>query len=244
MLLLIDIGNTNTKIGLYEGHLKRVLNFRSVMEEIPLEDIAHAQRIDGAVISSVVPRLGGSIAKRLERHCHIRPLIVNHRIKSGLRYRIKRPERLGPDRIAMAAGARWLYKGDLIVIGFGTATTFSLINRRGEYIGGAIMPGLRISADVLAERTALLPRIRLRVPEHVIGRDTEENILTGLIIGHAGATERIIREMRQEAGLRRAVIIATGGLADLVVPYIKGVRYVNPHLALEGLRVLYELNVK
>jgi len=244
VLLLIDIGNTDTKVGLYKERLKEVLRFMTLREEIPIEDITHGHTIEGAVISSVVPRMGRSVAKRLESHYHIRPLMVSHEIESGLRYKIRRPEMLGPDRIAIAVGARSLYRGDLIVISFGTATTFSLINRRGEYIGGAIMPGLKISADVLADKTALLPRVELRRPEHIIGRDTEEDILTGLVVGHAGAVERIVREMRKEAGLRRVVIIATGGLADMVAPYIKGVRYINPYLGLEGLRVLYELNVK
>ncbi len=243
MLLLIDIGNTNITIGLYEEGLKKVLNLKTRSEDVPLKDITHGCRIEGAVLCSAVPDINPLLINKIKRHLNIRPLIVNHRIKSGLRFRIKNPEKLGSDRIAVAAGARRLYRGNLIVVNFGTATTFSLINTKNEYLGGAIMPGLGMSADALAERTALLPRVKLKAPEQIIGKDTRENMLTGLILGHAGAVERIIQEMRKESGLN-AIVVATGGLSHMVVPYIKGIRHVNPHLTLEGLRVLYELNVK
>lgn len=243
MLLLIDIGNTNTKIGLYEDGFKRVLNLKTGKVYIHVKEFAHGYKIEGAVICSVVPSLTALFKNLIKKELKINPLIVSHKLKSGLRYRIKTPERLGPDRIATAVGARMLYKGNLIVISFGTATTFSLINRDNEYLGGAIMPGIGISIDALAERTALLPRIKLRRHERIIGKDTEENILTGVIIGHAGAVERIIREMRRESGLNLKAI-ATGGMADIVVGYINGISNVNPLLCLEGLRFLYELNVK
>jgi type III pantothenate kinase len=242
MLLLIDIGNTNTKIALYKDGFRKIWNLKTQRADTSIKGLVHNHKIEGAILCSVVPALNPLIINTIKKESGIRPLVVNHKLKSGLRYKIKRPDRLGPDRIAIAAGARRLYKGNLIVVCFGTATTFSLIMKNGDYMGGAIMPGLGISSDVLTEKTALLPGIKLRRPEHIIGRDTRENMLTGLIIGHAGATGRIIEEMKKEAGLR-PVIIATGGFADLVVPYI-GVRHVNPYLSLEGLRVLYELNVK
>ncbi|GAB4536490.1 MAG: type III pantothenate kinase [Thermodesulfovibrionia bacterium] len=243
MLLLIDIGNTSTKIGLYENGFKRVLNFKTSDDTISFNGLTRNHIIEGAVICSVVPSMTSILINLIKREYKINPLIVNHKIKSGLRYKIRRPENIGPDRIAIAVGARMLYKGDLIVVSFGTATTLSLINRDNEYLGGAIMPGLQISADALAERTALLPRVKLRRHERIIGRDTEEAILTGIITGHAGGVERIIKEMKRESGLNPRVI-ATGGLADIVVPYIRGIKDVNPLLCLEGLRFLYGLNVK
>lgn len=243
MLLLIDIGNTNTKIALYEKGFKKILNIRTEEKDFPIKRFTRGHRIEGAILCSVVPHVSHLLTKMLKRELNIRPLIVNHTMKSGLRYRIDNPERLGPDRIAIAVGARMLYKGDIIVVSFGTATTFSLINRRNEYLGGAIMPGLGISASALAEKTAMLPVVKLKMPERIIGRDTRENMLTGLILGHAGAVERIIKEIKKESGLD-AIVVATGGMAHIVVPYIKGVRHVNPLLGLEGLRFLYEFNVK
>ncbi len=243
MLLLIDIGNTSTKIGLYEDGFKKILNFRTEKRSFPIKKFTCGYRIDGAILCSVVPNVSHLLINILEREFNIRPLIVTHRMESGLRYRINKPEMLGPDRIAIAVGARRFYKGDLIIVSFGTATTFSLINRRNEYLGGAIMPGLGISANALAEKTAMLPMVKLKAPKRIIGKDTRENMLTGLILGHAGAVERIIKEMKKESGLN-AIVVATGGMADIVVPYIKGVRHVNPLLGLEGLRFLYELNVK
>jgi len=245
MILLIDIGNTNIKMGLYEDGFKEVITFNRTIKDIPIMDLLQSHKIEGAMLSSVVPSLTPLLKDLIKRELNVEPLVVSHKINTGLRYKIKRPERLGPDRIAAAVGARMLYGGDIIVVSFGTATTFSLINNKNEYLGGAIMPGLEISAAVLAQRTALLPMIKLRAfkgVKRVIGKDTEESILTGVIIGHAGAVERLIRDIKKESGLNPRVI-ATGGMVDVILPYIKVAMHVNPLLTLEGLRFLYELNV-
>jgi type III pantothenate kinase len=252
MLLLIDIGNTNTTIGFHDnGIIKDILRLRTITEGRDIDEYSYLlngfilrhqmERPKGAVICSVVPEVTSILITAVKRSFNIEPINVNHKIKTGLRFRIKNPEMLGADRIANAVAAHRLYKGHLIVIDFGTATTFCVVTAEGEYRGGAIMPGLNISANALAEKTAKLPEVKLTLPSKVLGEDTRSNILTGVILGHAGAVERIIREIVKEIGVD-VTVVATGGLADLVVPYVKAIKEVNPFLTLEGLRFIYELN--
>lgn len=264
MLLLIDIGNTNITTGFYEGGVKNVLRFGTAgkaqdMEEysLRLRDVfsdCREEKPEGAVICSVVPTATPLFSDFLKKSFGLEPIIVSHKLKTGLKFSLKNPEELGSDRIANAAAARKLYKGHLIVVDFGTATTFCVISSKGEYKGGSIMPGPGISADVLAEKTAKLPGVKLERTGKVIGDSTESSILSGLIFGHAGAAERIIREIKMELSFYRDAeaeggvatdinVIATGGFADLLVPYIDGIQELNPHLTLEGLRIIYELNV-
>jgi type III pantothenate kinase len=204
-------------------------------------DKSHGVLPMGVVISSVVPGVTAVIAGAIRKNCRVKPLVVSHKVKTGLTLNVKHPSRLGTDRIAAAVGARHLYRGDLIVIDFGTATTFSSVSSGGEYRPGPIMPGLGISADVLAERTAQLPRVDLMSPVKPTGDRTDDAILAGLILGHAGGAERIVREMRKASGTKTSVI-ATGGFAERLAPHLKMIRYVNPLLTLEGLRIIYSLN--
>lgn len=248
MLLLIDIGNTNTTIGLYDKGIKHVSKFKTVTDGskyLPLLDSfikKHKMKAPkGAAICSVVPKATPLISEAIRRIFRIEPLVVSSKIKTGLKFKIKNPANLGADRIAAAVGAHKLYKGDLIIVDFGTATTLCVVTANGEYRGGAIMPGIGISAEALHEKTAKLPRVKLKPPERAIGRDTAENILAGLVLGHAGGVERIIKEIKKESGINPK-IIATGGMADLVSPYIKVIRHVKHFLTLEGLRIIHELN--
>jgi len=250
MLLLIDIGNTNTRIGLYDKSIKHVSKYKTVIARDPASGPSSVERflikynvkaLEGAAMCSVVPKATRLISSVLKKIFNIDPLVVNSRMRTGLKFKIKSPETLGADRIAAAAGAHKLYKGDLIVVDFGTATTLCVVKANGQYRGGAIMPGVGISAEALYEKTAKLPLVKLKAPDRAVGRDTRENILTGLIIGHAGGLERIIKEMKKEAGIKPKVI-ATGGLADLVSPYMLNIRYINQFLTFEGLRIIYELN--
>lgn len=251
MLLLIDIGNSRTTIGSYDNGIGRISGFRTIPggrdeEEYRLllkgfvgDNMAKVPQ--GVVICSVVPEVTPVIVRSLRKSFRVKPLIVNHKLKTGLRFKDKHPEKVGADRIATAVGARNLYRGDLIIIDFGTATTFCLVSSGGEYRSGAIMPGIGISADSLAEKTSSLPRINLAPPLNVIGEDTGENILTGLILGHAGGVERLIKEINNETGTG-AIVVATGGYAELVAPFIKKIKYINPLLTLEGLSIIYGLN--
>ena len=251
MLLLIDIGNTSTTIGFYSNaSIKNVLRLKTNIEVRNKEEysyilngfvLMHKIRTpEGAVISSVVPEVTPPIINAVKKTFGIEALIVSCKIKTGLKFDIKNVERLGADRIADAVAAYRLYKGPLLVIDFGTATTFSYIDAKGQFRGGAIMPGILLSAETLADKTARLPRVKLKEPDKALGKDTAENILSGIIFGHAGAVEKIIKEIKREVGKDFKVII-TGGYADLMIPHIR-IDHMNPLLTLEGLRIIYELN--
>ncbi|MBI4698442.1 MAG: type III pantothenate kinase [Nitrospirae bacterium] len=257
MLLLIDIGNTNITIGFYDKGIKDVWRLNTIPNGLASQEYFYlvsgflsARRMkkpEGAVICSVVPEITPVISNALRKGLGIEPINVNNKLITGIKFRIKHPDKLGADRIANAAAARQLYKGPLIVIDFGTATTFCVISARGEYLGGVIMPGLRMAAEALCEKTAKLPMVELSKPEKILGNDTKSSINSGVILGQAGAVERIIREIKEErswGGKTPLKVIATGGLAQLIAPYIKGLKTVNPLLTLEGLRIIYGLNVK
>jgi type III pantothenate kinase len=251
MLLLIDIGNTSTTIGFYsDGNIKNVFRLKTSIDVRDKEEYSYIlngfvlrhkiKKPAGAVISSVVTQATPAIKSAVKRTFGVEALIVSCKIKTGMKFNIKNVERLGADRIADAVAAYRLYKGPLLVIDFGTATTFSYIDAKGQFGGGAIMPGILLSADTLAHNTAGLPRVELKKPDKALGKDTAENILSGIILGHAGAVEKIIKEIKKEVG-RDFKVIITGGYANLMTKYVK-IDHYNPLLTLEGLRMIYELN--
>lgn len=252
MLLLIDIGNTNITVGfLYDGEIRHILRLKTIAGGRDSEEYSYIlkgfiskhdmHKPEGAAVCSVVPEVTPLLIKALKTGFGVKPVNVNHKAKTGVKFIIKKSGELGEDRITNAVAARKLYKGDLIVVDFGTATTFCVITEKGEYTGGAIMPGLGLSAQALAEKTSKLPLIQLKRPESAIGKNTAENIRSGVILGHAGAVERIIREIKTETG-REYKVLATGGYAGLVAPFIKTIDHVNPLLTLEGLRFMHEMN--
>lgn len=251
MLLLIDIGNTSTTIGFYSnGSIKNLFRIKTSIDVRDKEEYSYIlngfvlmhkiRKPEGAVISSVVPEVIPPIRNAIKKTFGLEALIVSCKIKTGLKFNIKNVERLGADRIADAVAAYRLYKGPLLVIDFGTATTFSYMDAKGQFRGGAIMPGILLSADTLADKTARLPRVELKEPDKALGKDTAESILSGIILGHAGAVEKIIKEIKREVGKDFKVII-TGGYANLMIPHIR-IDHINPLLTLEGLRLIYELN--
>ncbi len=250
MLLLIDIGNTNITAGFHENnnisHIMRLERSGEGYDIDEFDRLIHSvlkdKRPEGAAICSVVPETIPIISNIMNRNYGVDPVTVDHKTETGLNFLIDNIEGLGADRIANAVAARKLYEGDLVVVDFGTATTFCLITN-SDYRGGAIMPGIAMSADSLAEKTSKLPRVALKKPQKILGNDTTENILAGLIYGHAGAVERIISEIRIETD-SNLTIIATGGLSSLITPYIKIVNHTNPHLTLEGLKFIYDLNTQ
>ena len=252
MLLLIDIGNTNTTIGFhYEGEIKHVLRLKTIIDGRGADEYSYIisgfmnkqnmENAAGAVLCSVVPEVTPLLTDAVKINFDIDPVTVHHSIKTGLKFLIKNAGSLGADRIANAVAAHTLYKGDVIVVDFGTATTFCVITEKGEYTGGAIMPGIALSVRALAEHTAALPLIGLKAPESILGKTTEENMRSGVIRGHAGAVEAIIGEIKIETG-KACRVLATGGLADVVKSYVKTIDYFNPLLTLEGLKCIYELN--
>ncbi len=251
MLLLIDIGNTSTTIGFYHSEdLHTTLRLATWEEDQRADrfiDSIHnfvrknkLEATEGASICSVVPEVTPLLIEAVKNIFTINPVLVSHEIKTGLHFSIDNIPGLGPDRIANAAAAHKLYSGDLIIVDIGTATTFCVVTELGEYRGGAIMPGPGLSAKALSDKTAKLPEIVLGPIKSIIGKNTEDNILTGIILGHAGAISRIVDEIKKELNKDMTVIV-TGGYADLIKPYINA-NHINPELTLEGLKIIYELN--
>lgn len=250
MLLAIDIGNTNVGWGLFEGQTLKAhwrlttdtsktadeygVLFQSLLRTVGIEP----DQVTGLILSNVVPSLTPTFERMAETYFRHRVLVVSPELETGLRLCYTNPHELGSDRLVSAAAAYARYKTALIVVDFGTATTFSAVSQMGEYLGGAIAPGLGISADALFSRTARLPRVDLVPPKSVIGRDTVSSIQAGLIIGHTGLVDEVVGRMRAEIG-QTARVIATGGLASLVAPGSRTIQEVRPFLTLEGLELLY-----
>ncbi len=252
MLLLIDAGNTNIKICLYDDGVKELLKLKSspntpfTVDGLSGSLYGLLERIDGempegAVISSVVNDVTSSLSEAVRKVVKSEPLIVDHTAKTGLTLLVKRPEETGADRLANAAAANRLYKGNKIVIDFGTATTFSVITEDGRFMGGVIMPGLDISADALTGKTSKLPELTLEPPAKVMGDSTTDAMLSGIIIGHAGAVEKVLQGIENETGMAYTVVM-TGGRADMMTGFLEGIDHIDPELTFKGLKIIYELN--
>ncbi|HET7011742.1 MAG TPA: type III pantothenate kinase [Anaerolineales bacterium] len=253
MLLTIDIGNTNITLGLYEGEtLKNAWRLATVHDRMPDEyglqllgllehDQSSPKDLIGACMASVVPPLTGTFLKACEKYLDLRPLVVDAGVKTGVRIRYEDPKAVGADRVADAAAVQKLYGGPACVVDFGTATTFNAITAEGDYLGGAIAPGIAIAAEALFHRTAKLPPVDLQRPPGVIGRNTTHAIQSGMIFGYTGLVEGMVARFRKELGPGMKVI-GTGGLADLIAAETSVLEILAPWLTLEGLRIIWELN--
>jgi type III pantothenate kinase len=202
-------------------------------------DIAN---ISGVIISSVVPPLNYILDEMCERYLRKKPFVVGPGLKTGMNIRYENPKEVGADRIVNAVAAIELYGPPLIVVDFGTATTYDYIDEHGQYIGGAIAPGIGISTEALYQRAAKLPRIELSKPKDVIGRNTVNSMRSGIIYGYIGQVDGIVKRIIQETGTNPKVI-ATGGFAELIASESSTIHEVNQLLTLTGLRILYERNV-
>ena len=253
MLLAIDIGNSNIVWGIFDGdrlvadwristdHSKTTDEYAVLLLDLlRVEDIS-PDRVDGVILSSVVPPLTPLFEELAETYFHCLPLIVSAEMETGLTIKYTNPHEVGSDRIVNAAAAFHRYGGPLIIVDFGTATTFCAVTAGGEYLGGAIAPGLRISTEALHARAAKLPKIELARPKSAIGRDTVASMQAGLLFGHAGLVDELVRRIQQELG-RDCFVLATGGLAGLIAPESRLIREVRPQLTLEGLALLHVLN--
>ncbi len=253
MLLAIDIGNTNVVLGVFDGKTL-VANWRvGTNTQITPDEYAMIfsdlfnfakldfNRITGVIISTVVPPLLSVMSEMSRKYFHIDPVIVTHELKTGITIRSDNPKEVGADRIVNAAAAYKLFGGPIIIVDFGTATTFCAVTKSGEYIGGAICPGIKISAEALFQRASKLPRVELLKPERVIGVDTISAMQSGIIYGYAGLVDGIVERMKKELS-PNAKVIATGGLAELVSPETKSIEEIRSHLTLDGLLFLYEIN--
>jgi type III pantothenate kinase len=253
MLLAIDIGNTNVVLGVFDKE-RLVENWRvGTNTQITPDEYAmifkdlfgfaglEFRQIDGVILSTVVPPLLPVMVEMSKKYFHLDPLVVTHELRTGLTIRYDNPKEIGADRIVNAAAAYKLYGGPVIIVDFGTATTFCAVTKKGEYLGGAISPGVKISAEALFQRASKLPRVELAKPPRVIGSDTVSAMQAGIIYGYAGLVDGIVERMKKELS-PEAMVVATGGLAELVSPETKTIREIKPHLTLEGLRLLFELN--
>ena len=234
--LLVNINNTNTSFAL--ANSQRILRVIKVptasVRRIPFAETG----ISGVVLASVVP----AVAKRVRRVLPIRPLIVSAGINLGIGVRYPHKKQIGADRLANAVGVTELYGAPAIVVDFGTAVTFDIVNGHREYVGGVIAPGLASVTDYLYQRTALLPRIRLAEPRSVIGKSTVDAMRVGAVVGYRGLVKEILGALKRERGMKKAVVVATGGYGGLIARRIAEIEHVNPLLTLEGLRFIYLRN--
>ncbi len=256
MLMAMDIGNTNIVLGVYEGeqllaHWRIASDQNKTVDEygILLQQLfAHHQlahkSVTAVIICSVVPNLTGVMQHMAEQYFHVAPLIVGQGLKTGLVIRYENPKEVGADRVVNAVAAIQKYGPPLVIVDFGTATTFCAVNKNGEYLGGAIAPGIGISVDALFERTAKLPKVDLALPKTVIGRNTTHAIQSGLTYGYCALVDGMVKRIIDELGedVKETKVIATGGLAEMIKSHTQSIQQVDQLLTLEGLRILYERN--
>jgi type III pantothenate kinase len=251
MLLAIDIGNTNIVIGIYcKNELKIHWRLYSkitrtsdesyiLLNMLLRESKIHIADIEGAVISSVVPNVTPAFTRMFEQYTSIAPIIVDSDLDLGIKILYKDPKAVGADRIVNAVAGFERYGGPLIIVDFGTATTFDVITENNEYLGGIIVPGVETSASVLHRYAARLPKVELKFPDRLIGNTTESSIQSGLMFGTVELIDGLIRRIQKE--MQKTVkIVATGGLASLIIPHSQTITQIEPFLTLEGLRIIYE----
>lgn len=249
MLLTADIGNTSITLGLFEEDAL-VEEFRLASDkdlpieeyEVLLKSLFKQFSVKGCIISSVVEELNEKFKSAVKNVFKIEAMFLSVDINTGIKIRLKNPREAGADRIANAAGAYVLYQKPVIVIDFGTATSFDIVNKDGEFIGGVIAPGLNLQLKTLNKFTSKLPRIDVAVSPHAIGDNTVDAILSGVIRGAACMIDGLVEQCETELG-EKATLVATGGYSSLIANYLKRpFDYINPTLTLEGLRYLYQLN--
>jgi type III pantothenate kinase len=251
MLLVVDIGNTNTSLGIYEDEVLsahwRLTTVRDrTADEIGIMarqmfdiDNIDYKKISAIIVASVVPTLNFAFQKMSEKYFRHKAVFVDNTLDFGLPIKYEPPSDVGADRIVDAVAAIHRYGSPCIVVDFGTATTFDAINSKGEYLGGVITPGITISSDALFARAAKLPRVEIKRPENVIGKTTVGSIQSGLYYGYAGLVDGILRRMIEELG-EKTQIIATGGLAPLISQASELIETVDDTLTLEGLRLIHQ----
>ena len=252
MILAIDIGNSHTVIGIFQDeqlckHWRIQTNRHHTADEIAatLHSLfAMAQypstAIDGVIIASVVPQLHESwltFGKTLVA----KPIVVDHKTPTGIRVLIDNPSEVGADRIVNAVAGFYRYQQALIIVDFGTAITFDCVSSQGDYLGGAIAPGMSIAIEALGSKTAKLPRVDISIPPpSAIGTNTVAAIQSGILYGYGGLVEGLLHRLKEQFAPQRPLVLATGGMAKLIAPYAPSLEKIEPHLTLEGLRLLYD----
>lgn len=253
MLLVIDVGNTNMVLGVYKDtelldhwristdRQRTTDEYGVLIRELFYLNNLRADDINAIIISSVVPPVVPTLERMCQRYFGLSPLLIGPGVKTGMDIRYDNPREVGADRIVNAVAAYEKYGGPVIIVDFGTATTFCAVDAKGVYLGGSICPGIGIATEALVQRTAKLPRIELKRTDSVICRNTIESMQAGVFYGFVGQVEGIVSRMRRELDMS-ARVVATGGLAVVIAPATKTIDVVEPMLTLEGLRIIYERN--
>jgi len=253
MLLAVDIGNTNVAFGVFEGERLRATwrmstDVNQMADEYAalLLNLLHHQGLEASDIKEVtlccvVPTLLTTFEELCQRYFHTSPLVIGPGIKTGVRIRMDNPREVGADRIANAVAAHHLYGGPVIITDLGTATTFDVVSKEGDYMGGAIATGIITAAEALFRQAAMLPRVELTHPKRAIGTNTIAAMQSGIIFGYVGLIEGMVARIQQELG-EKAKIVATGGYAELIAKETTVIDIVNPDLTLIGLRLIYLMN--
>ena len=257
-LLVVKIGNSNITVGVFEDSTllatwrahtetdKTADEYSVLLDDfftsLTLSPSSNGIGWKGVALVSVVPPLTSTFQELCRRHLDIVPLVVGPRVKTGMPVRYEDARTLGADRLVAAVAAKDQYGAPVLVIDFGTATTFNVVNRAGDYVGGAIAPGLNLAADALHQSTAQLPRVDLALPPHVIATNTVHAMQSGILLGYVGMVEGMVARMRDELGEPAMRVIATGGLARMLAPRTSVIHAVEPDLILHGLRLIFEMN--
>lgn len=256
MFFAIDVGNTNIKVGIFDGK-KLITTFRMnsqivhttdeyglMLKQIPEVQDIDLTKIEGAIISSVVPKVMESLHNAIVKYFGIKPIIVGPGIKTGIKLTSSNPKEVGADRLVDVVSGYEKYGGPLLVIDFGTATTYNLVTADGSFSVGITAPGVKISAKALWEDAAKLPEIEIKKPSSILATETVTSMQAGLIYGQIGATKYIIEQVKKEMGYDKLKVVATGGMGSIISPEVEEIDYYDINLTIDGLRILYEKNTK
>ena len=256
MFFAIDVGNTNIKIGIFDGK-NLITTFRMnsqivhttdeyglMLKQIPEVQDIDLTKIEGAIISSVVPKVMESLHNAIVKYFGIKPIIVGPGIKTGIKLTSSNPKEVGADRLVDVVSGYEKYGGPLLVIDFGTATTYNLVTADGSFSVGITAPGVKISAKALWEDAAKLPEIEIKKPSSILATETVTSMQAGLIYGQIGATKYIIEQVKKEMGYDKLKVVATGGMGSIISPEVEEIDYYDINLTIDGLRILYEKNTK
>ena len=256
MLLVIDVGNTNITLGVFDGEalsgtFRMTTKLPRTSDEygITLRELVERQGIlstdiNAAIVSSVVPDVMHSLGSALIKYFGIRPMVVSAGIKTGIKIMTENPKQIGADRIVDAVAAYTLYGGPVIVIDFGTATTYDIVGPEATFEGAVIAPGIRTSAQAMWGQAAMLPAVELRKPESILAKETVSSMQAGIVFGQIGQVEYIVNRIRKESGYTDAKVVASGGLGNIIARETDTIDIYDPQLTLKGLRIIYEKNRK